>query len=152
MEALERLQEFRKRREDLEKQIREESKGLFKQVSDKIFEKHPLLNSFGWSQYTPYFNDGNECVFSANTDYIYINVGDQEDNDFARYAIYDVEWKGRDKTETLKPNLSPKELAGKEILELLSNFADDDYKNMFGDHVKVTVSREGVEVEDYDHD
>lgn len=27
----------------------------------------PVIHDFGWSQYTPYFNDGDPCVFKANS-------------------------------------------------------------------------------------
>lgn len=34
-----------------------------------LFGKYPDLISFSWTQYTPYFNDGDECVFSVYADY-----------------------------------------------------------------------------------
>jgi hypothetical protein len=40
---------------------------VFKQGATALFEAHPALESFGWTQYTPYFNDGDECVFGARS-------------------------------------------------------------------------------------
>jgi len=38
------------------------SKEVFNDWCKEIFEKHPKVESFGWNQYTPYFNDGDTCV------------------------------------------------------------------------------------------
>ena len=54
------------------------SKDVFEDGCKNIFEKYPKIESFGWNQYTPYFNDGETCFFSVNTDWIYIN-GDPAD-------------------------------------------------------------------------
>jgi hypothetical protein len=47
-------------------------RGLTKEVLLKkaklIFDKHPALSSFGWTQYTPYFNDGEACYFGVQAD------------------------------------------------------------------------------------
>jgi len=32
-----------------------------------FFESYPEIKSIVWNQYTPYFNDGEECVFSVNS-------------------------------------------------------------------------------------
>ena len=31
-----------------------------------IFEEYPFLGRVAWAQYTPYFNDGDACVFGVN--------------------------------------------------------------------------------------
>jgi hypothetical protein len=38
----------------------EQLQPLFQAVIDD-----PMVGSFGWNQYTPYFNDGDACVFNA---------------------------------------------------------------------------------------
>lgn len=35
-------------------------------VIKSFFEDCPLIQAVVWSQYTPYFNDGDECVFDVN--------------------------------------------------------------------------------------
>ncbi len=30
-----------------------------------LFEEYPFLGAIAWAQYTPYFNDGDPCVFST---------------------------------------------------------------------------------------
>lgn len=46
----------------------ERAKALFKTAISEIFEKHPCLDSFSWTQYAPYFNDGEPCEFHVHAD------------------------------------------------------------------------------------
>lgn len=164
--ALEAIREFGEKRAALNREIAENGKKLFKEASDEIFAAHPTLVSFAWTQYAPYFNDGEPCEFSANTSYIYLktseviesvdgSVEDEEDDededdetDFSKYAYTE----GPYNNKTVMANLNTRQLAGKAVLEFLENFGDDDLKIMFGDDGKVIVSRKGVEVEEYSHD
>lgn len=66
------LDELRKKRDDINKQLQEQAKTLFLESAKSVFENHPDLKSFSWTQYTPYFNDGDTCEFSAHTDDPYI--------------------------------------------------------------------------------
>jgi hypothetical protein len=140
------LEELRAKREELKAQITEESKAFFKAESASLFDRFPKLESFGWTQYTPYFNDGEECVFSVNNDYISVN-GDDEAEGRVKPTY---EW-------AKPPEPNPKYDA--DIAEMypviqsfVRQFTDEDMKEMFGDHCAVTVTRTGVEVESYEHD
>ena len=76
MEFTEKLKELRKKRSDITKlnsELIQFSSGIFEEFYKYIFEKYSKLESFGWTQYTPYFNDGDSCVFSAQVGYISIN-------------------------------------------------------------------------------
>ena len=60
---------LREKQEEIRKmkqEMLEASNKIFTDLTKTIFEDHPKLESFGWSQYTPYFNDGETCTFSAN--------------------------------------------------------------------------------------
>ena len=46
-------------------QMKEAAKGMMKDGTAAIFAEYgDLIHSFGWTQYTPYFNDGDPCEFS----------------------------------------------------------------------------------------
>ena len=77
-----RLKEKQKEISDLKKQMIVESNSIFTDLTKEFFDENPELESFGWNQYTPYFNDGDTCEFSANTDYIYINGEHVDDCDW----------------------------------------------------------------------
>ena len=57
----------------LQKELQDKSSEIFLSSFKNLFEETPKLKSFAWSQYTPYFNDGETCEFSANVDYIQMN-------------------------------------------------------------------------------
>lgn len=50
---------------------------LLRERAQQIFEQHSDLDSFGWTQYTPYFNDGDACVFGVNSSYPFLNGEEQ---------------------------------------------------------------------------
>jgi len=153
-EMLKDLREKNMQIKNLEKEAVEMSKSIFSEFCREIFENFESLQSFSWNQYTPYFNDGESCIFSANTDYIKVN---------GEY-IYDCEWfleeyvtgfssSTKEKTVVANPsydrNLSD---AAMRIQDLLGGLPDSFYEEEFGDHTEITVSREGIEVEDYQHE
>lgn len=140
--------------EELKKAHLEKSKAMFTEVSKLVFEKHPVLESFTWHQYTPYFNDGEECVFSVNKDYFKINDFDAEEN-FEDEIVTDYSAKDSSGNypQIKNANYNPAIAAAKaDVQEFLSNIDDAVFRDMFGDHVEITATREGTEVNDYSHD
>jgi hypothetical protein len=154
------LREKQEEIKKLKKEMLEASNKIFTDLTKTIFEDHPKVKSFGWNQYTPYFNDGDSCTFSVNTDYIYINGESVDESDWidetkiTNYGTWNrekKEYEGR----TEVPNLIyDKELASAsdEIKEFLSNFDEDFFMTQFGDHAEITITPEGVSVDEYEHD
>lgn len=120
----------------------------FQEASAALFDAHPEIQSFGWTQYTPYFNDGDPCEFSANIEDPIINgtneYGDGEDEDEE-----DEDGEG---AESKPPSIS-KDLFGV-VSAMLNQFDESDLEAMFGDHVRVTMRRgaDWPSVDDYEHD
>jgi hypothetical protein len=144
------LEEFAEKKRVLVEQLRAE----FSSILAPFFEKSKLINSISWTQYTPYFNDGDECTFSCNFGDIYVNGSLPEDLD--RYG-----WEVK---HPLSGGKYAKEVQGKnwdieeykivyEIQEALESIPEEFYLEMFGDHVQVTCNRDGsLLVEEYEHD
>jgi hypothetical protein len=129
-------------------------KEAFSEMAKSVFESNPDLKGFRWTQYTPYFNDGDTCTFSTNSDYPDLlhpkdeaHSYEDEDDDAEIGWIRDLYW--YDEHKNLK---SPLRKAYKDVQSFLGEFDDDDFLEMFGDHVRVTVTPEGVDVDEYDHD
>lgn len=120
-------------------ELREESKKILKEAFEEgckaIFAEYPRLKSFMWTQYTPYFMDGDECVFSANYWDLGINGGDPYDED---------EDEGSESFEA-------EENAIQEFLKMFDD-GSDDLKTLFGDHAKITITPSGAYVDEYQHD
>jgi hypothetical protein len=45
------------------------AKTAFSDMAKEFFNDNPTVLAFGWTQYTPYWNDGDVCTFRAQTDY-----------------------------------------------------------------------------------
>lgn len=118
------------------------AQAAFKEATQEVFEAFPNLQSFSWTQYTPYFNDGHECVFGVRGDYPSINGVDGDEISEA-WGYQDKHYPARN------PELIPAQTA---VKELLGSLPDEIYKDLFGDHVEVIVTRDGVTTEEYSHD
>ena len=122
-----------------------------------MFVKYPNLVSFSWTQYTPYFNDGDTCYFSVNCDAEYITTEFIEDNGESILG-YDREsltiWKNGE--YVTNPNVPELDKTAHEVSEIVSNLlseiSNDVFLILFGDHVEVIVTKNGIEKEDHDHD
>lgn len=114
---------------------KEELKKLFYIESKKFFQKYNYLKSYGWTQYTPYWNDGDVCKFSVYTDLgsIYIN----------NESYYNIEDDGKLQTY--------KEIA-LDIIEFLCLFDNDEFQYIFGDHCKITIYPSKIQIDSYTHD
>lgn len=163
MNYQEKLKTLREKNSELFKiksEIIDISSDIFEDFYKHIFDKYPTLESFGWSQYTPYFNDGDTCIFSANTDYLNIN-GEYVDESNWSQKTKVIDWgtwnsqlrkyEGRveEDNDDYDPILSD---ATTEIIDFLGQFDNDFYLSKFGDHAEVTVTKDGVDISDYDHD
>lgn len=159
-EKLKQLQMKNSEIRDLKKQINSISDSIFDDFRQHIFSKYEQLESFGWTQYTPYFNDGEACLFFANTDYLIINGDYAEDSNwFSKENIINWgQWNRELKIHegrVQEPNNNYNEVlvnAYNEIVEFLSNFDNDYYLTKFGDHAEVIVTKNSVDISDYDHD
>ena len=157
---LEALKEKKKEIAKLKAEAQQMASDAFDSFCKEIFEKHPKVESFGWSQYTPYFNDGDTCTFSANTDYISINGEYVDDSKWINektvtdWGTWNRElriYEGRVEVPNLDYD-SELSKGADEITEFLRNFDNDFYITRFGDHAEITVSKDGVDVDEYEHD
>lgn len=123
------VEEINKKREEHLNEVRQGFPAMFAEFFAKS-----TIKSLTWQQYTPYFNDGEECEFSANVRYLVINIGEDNEDDEAGLTHED------------------KKLLD-EVKETLCSIDQNFYRDLFGNHVEVTLTAEGVEVVEYsDHD
>lgn len=141
----------------------------------------PNVVEFGWTQYTPHFNDGDICEFSVGQSWVR-TVSDGEDADHFDLEVGDFhpslgtqrcvagklteEERQAYRTENHtsyapvdKWERIPQECKYPETAELASKLTDIQlgcYENAmleaFGDHAEVTVTREGFQIDEYYHD
>ena len=121
--------------EALHKAHMKELQGDFNQIIKLFFDECPKVQAVVWSQYTPYFNDGDECVFSVNEPCFITKNFDRDDlenpyeyEDSDQYGTLSVpsyvgDWQAminRSRSDMSKPNASDwaKEYYPKHIAEL----------------------------------
>lgn len=156
--ATERYQELVDRREKMLEEMRTMQQEVFAEVMGGVFEQNPALVSFSWTQYTPYFNDGEPCVFGVNSDYLGVVLTepftDFTENSSSWYGNETENEDGHYEYEDGLPTYYSE--SAKEIQANISNsirlFDESELQSMFGDGVRVTVTKDGVTVDDYDHD
>jgi len=135
----------------LRESAKAKAKSLFEIGTKEIFEKHPKLESWKWHQYTPYFNDGDACEFSVNRDYLTISFNGKEFEDLDNSTFRaDNEYAQKYQAEALAEDGLKN--AFEHIKEMMDAMDEDDFKQMFGDHMEVTVTKSGAVAEEYEHD
>lgn len=151
--------------EALQRQVKEArdlmqkaARQVVKEGAAEIFTEYgDIVKSFGWTQYTPYFRDGDECVFGINE----LAITAQEDED---ESVYESEgafsgygnnprvsrWGGEHNPESFDQRYEDAREACRAIYSVF-NLDNGLAKDVFGDHVRVIFTLEGVEVEEHDH-
>lgn len=126
----EKFESFKKQVEDLRMKLQETGEQFLIEHFKETFNKHQNLKEVRWTQYTPYFNDGEECTFRSNHEWADI-IGVDGELDYSSKEYKEI-----------KEN----------IREFLSQFDDELLRNLFGDHVEIVVTKEGINVEKYEHE
>jgi hypothetical protein len=60
------MKDLTKLKQDYEKALREKGQEIMKSAVEAFFAANPKINGVAWTQYTPYFNDGDECHFGVH--------------------------------------------------------------------------------------
>ena len=147
----EKLAVIAKQKEEMVEALRKDFAPMFEAFFEKSKGK---INSFSWVQYTPYFNDGDECIFGVHPDYNFkINGEDTEEMESLDWRISRY-LKGETEKYPLQPewDIELFKLV-EEVQSILSSIPEEFMKDLFGDHVEVTVNSDGtIETDGYDHD
>lgn len=118
-----------------------ENKKLFMEAVNELFDEHKELMGIRWRQYTPYFNDGDTCVFRVGSLFIATKPvselekleEDGEDDDMGDY--------GDGFLSTYHFRENPALVEDIDSLENFMGHAEDCLQEMFDDHVVVTIER-----------
>lgn len=163
--------------------VTEKLKPQFHDIFKDYLEAHPCIATLEVIAYTPYFSDGDECIYSVGelgatlvdyeVDYA-PEFFDSYTNDFktavellrdgiepshkhSKAENYAADWKARN-SDLLELGLEKLEAivvaqeAGRDLQSTVASIPDDVFRDLFGDHVKVTIDRDGVTTDSYDHD
>lgn len=155
----------------MKEEFLDKSKIAFKDIFSEFFNNNPEVENFSFKEYTVYFNDGDTCYFSVYSDAESIDIngineyddedeseetfvtciecGNEESSDVKFCPSCGTEFPKVEKTESLDYDK-----AREEVSSLLSIFDEDMMQEIFGDHVEVTINRDGsVDINEYtNHD
>jgi hypothetical protein len=130
---------YREQVEQMQKNLANEMKGAFK----TFFNDNPDVAALAWTQFTPYFNDGDECIFNVHDIYP-VTAEELEEIKAGDLNIYDL-WEREEEKEDWRKKADA-------FIHVLSTIDNSIFKATFGDHCKVIATREGFDVEEYEHD
>lgn len=135
-----------KRKGKIKKLFPEIGRSIFQEDVKVLFEQNPDLHSFQWTQYTDFFNDGEPCTFGVHRWDWCVNDSPSE------YDEVDEDVENAPHPSGLTGEQLEKllEKLEKKVSTFMSAYSDDDLEDMFGDHVRVHVRRDGVTTETYD--
>lgn len=139
------------------KVLQEKLKVLF----SKFFEAHPQIKTIHWLQYTPYFNDGDECEFGVHEAYFTKTEWSDIDCVYGEDDEGLVEFRDHFEYVNGKSTCIPRVCEDdptlimdiKSLVSIINSEVNEDViRMMFGDHVWVRAHRDDFEIQDYDHD
>lgn len=154
----------------LKAKFQTEAQAMFKETMKEFFDKNFGITALKWSQYTPYFNDGDPCVFRVN-EVVFTNASPEELENVTAWGDYDGEdenvWATNgisyifNSNSEYHMNEAAKIRAAGGVDEdscdlidkmIQSSEMEEIMQEMFGDHVVITATRDGFDVDDYEHD
>jgi hypothetical protein len=141
--GLETIKGLKKKLEAVRQEMKDTGEAAITEGFKEIFEAYPKLEAVRWTQYTPYFNDGEACTFSVNGFYVKVEGTAEDAGNYEHGFVSEYD-------ESVK-----KMKGSKQMLEALSEIQEMDemLEMVFGDHQQITVRRDGtVEQEEYSHD
>jgi hypothetical protein len=157
------LDEYLKKRGELQQALHQNAQRYTQEFFLQFFMDHPEVQGVRWTQYTPYFNDGEACIFVINDPSYTFDPNPEEtleDPDTEEASVWLDSW-GMNTKYKDEPWFKG---AGIENLDAISarlNEWEDKFSAMdlifeeLGDHSRITVMRGDnitLNVEDYDHD
>ncbi len=114
------------------------------------FDKHPNVDAVRWNQYTPHFNDGDECVFSRNEFDVRVIIVDNNNEEGTAELISGRNTDDDDFYDGWSVDDTPLAEALGELYETFED-TDDIFKEAFGDGVKVIATKKGFTTQEYHH-
>lgn len=137
---------------ELDEKLKTFGKEAFTEALAPFFEANPRVDGIVWSQYTPYFNDGDACTFGVHEPYLVSASLIEEFPEYAEeYMHENALYVSSYRTEKEEPNDATRAMQG--LGPIWAGIPESVFLAVFGDHVQVLINRDGtVEVDETDHD
>ena len=141
---------------EFQKTFQERAKEKFKEVFNEFWKENPGINVVAWTQYAPYHNDGDPCVFSVN-DPAFSNATEVED--YSRLSWGEYEGEDENVWVDFVWGIRGENLEGVNLESVIalskfiqSSAMESALESMFGSDNLVYATREGFTSETYEHE
>lgn len=126
--------------------VREQATVAVAALFKAFFAKYPAITAIKWTQYTPYFNDGEPCEFSTNEPYACTKTG-------VEWPKSDDDAEPEDDGELFQDAYDLSDGPTEEALRSIGRaFSDEVFLAAFGDHAQIIATPAGFHVTEYSHD
>lgn len=145
----EKLETLASSKKELDEKLIIEGKVAIEEAIKEFFDAYPKIEKLRWMQFTPYYNDEDPCYFSVQK--IEVKLYQDKDKDESIKNKDDCDTKGW-------INGWGDEAKNEGIVESIVKLDDcfywleDVMRLVFGSDSRITVSREGIEIDECDHD
>lgn len=138
----------------MKQEMQAKMKAQLVHIVKNFFNVVPKMKAITWVQYSPYFNDGDECIFHVRS----VSVLNFEPEYFSRYYEDDLSQENKEAivvgeySNFNEQLLSAEELkACKAVQDFISN-NEDLMHDLYDNHASVILTANGAKVDEYDHD
>ena len=164
---MEKMKNIKTKLQALYEQIQIEGEAAIQEAASAFFKAVPEAYCITWTQYTPYFMDGEECIFGVGEVILRIHPNHREELLGINDPVDDLDEEDDLDTqfELLEQNLDDSDSdnlintpRSKEIKQAFDNFCsiitsnDEILKIIFGDHVQVIVTEDEISQTEYEHE
>lgn len=155
------IDDYLEKQAELQKALEDSSERLTKDFFENFFSKFPTLTAVRWTQYAPYFNDGEPCVFGLNdpefSDKVGVTSGgytygcpEDEDDDDSEWYVPMGAWEAGRKGVSIPEKdtkLSEWSKCFWKMEPVLEQLTEDGLVTVLKTNEGITIT-----VDDYDHD
>jgi uncharacterized iron-regulated protein len=125
------IEEYNNEVNDLKQQITNNFNKLLLDLLAATFAKYPLIKDISFNAYTPYFDDGANCVFNVRCDTWEIKINDENLDD----------------TKTLNEEIFDN------VSSILQHIDNQLFLAAFGSNVTITIKQDIITAKEYtDHE
>lgn len=150
--ALDNLREIKRVQKEFDQKISKLGKKAAKELLELFFDKNPDINAIRWSQYTPYYSDGDTCEFGIWDILVSFDATPKDEgvyHEMHDYGEHPLTESGKNKEYIA--SLKKKVERFREKMEEISKI----FQHAFGDHIQVTVFNDGkltLSIDSYEHE
>lgn len=150
---------------ELQNEIKKQAAVLVNNSFKSFFERFPDVKALRFAAYTPYFNDGDPCLYSVHSFDVFLSKEFKVKNSVSSYfdknldpedGIVDDDFEG-DYGESVwflrynyKDNVVVQQMC--DLIKDMEDMPAEVAESIFGDDALVTVTKEGIDISHFRHD